>query len=178
MTETPSLNLFDPSLPLDNEQHERFCLELLAGKNQTRAYQLTYRCDYATAGANGCRLLKDARVKARLDWLKAEFPKQILSADDVLSALSAAAKVDPADLYGEDGKILPVSEMPPQVRLSIEKIDCDPSCGSGGIKTLHFISKKQVLELMGRHHKLFTDKMEVSHRHTLEDLLSDDEGQE
>lgn len=178
---------FDPSIPLENEKHERFCLEVLAGKANLRAYQLAYpEADYMSAAASSTRLLKDVKVAARLAHLRDEQKNRLkMTADEVLFGLTMAARFDPADLCRADGTILPIHDLPPEVRLCIEKIEIDEiTVGEGENKKIigrtakvHAMSKRAAYEMLGRHHKLFTDKLEVTKRRSLEDILGgDDEG--
>ena len=173
---------FDPSVPFENEGHERFCLELLNRKPNVRAYQLAYPdAAYMSAAAASSVLIKDHKIQARIAYLKEEQRNRLkMSADDVIMSLEMASRFDPADLFNPDGSVIPLHMLPPEVRLCIERIEYeDITVGEGKNKRsigrtgkVHVISKKSALELLGRHHKLFADKVIHEHKFSLEDILS------
>lgn len=172
---------FDPSQPLENERHERFCLEVLNGKALVRAYQLAFPdADYAGARASASRLLTDANIASRLAYLREEQRSRLrMSADDIRLRLEMAANFDPADLYRPDGSLIPIHELPPEIRLCIEKVEVDEitvgkgdSCKTiGRTSKIQAVSKKAALELLGRAEKMFVDRKEVKFTN-LEDLLA------
>lgn len=169
------------SQPLENEGHERFCLEVLNRKPNVRAYQLAYPdCSYDSARSNACRLIADDCIQARIAYLKEEQRNRLrMSADDVLMGLEMATRFDPAELLRPDGSMIPLHELPPEIRLCIEKVEYDEIyIGQGDKKKtigrtakVHTISKAKAYELLGKHHKLFTDRMVVTHKYSLEDIL-------
>ncbi|BCS54770.1 terminase small subunit [Geobacter sp. SVR] len=173
------------ALPLENEGHERFCLEILNRKPNVRAYKLAYPdAAYMSAAAASSVLLKDHKIQERIAYLKEEQRSRLrMSADDVLMGLEMAARLDPADLYKDDGSLINIKDMPYEVRICIEKFESDSILvGEGKNKKnigrtskVHFISKKSALELLARHHKLLTDKLEVKVTKSLEDLLTESE---
>ena len=58
---------------LNNSRHERFAQELAKGQSATAAYRSAgYDAKGASAHVNAARLLRNARVKARVDELMAE----------------------------------------------------------------------------------------------------------
>lgn len=161
---------FDPSHSLENERHEMFCVEFSVTRNRVRSYLNQYPdSSYFAAAASANALLKDPKIAARADHLTKERMEQVkMSSDEVLVRLSDAARLDPSDLFRPDGSMIPVHEMPPEVRLCIEKIEYDEiTIGEGDNKKtigrtakVQVMSKKAALELLGKHHKLFADRVE------------------
>lgn len=47
-----------------------FCLYFVKCFNATRAYLKAYNCSYSTAAVEGCRLLKNPKIKEMIDILK------------------------------------------------------------------------------------------------------------
>jgi phage terminase small subunit len=180
--------LFDPSLPLENERHERFCLELLAGKSQTQAYLRSFPdSGYDSARAHCCRLVADGSIEKRLAFLREEQKTRLkMSADEVLQGLTMAARFDIADLYDSTGAMIPVHELPPEVRLCLERIEYDEIFTGEGknrkvigrTAKVHAMSKHKALELLAKHHKLLTDKFEVTVKRSLEEILDESAGGE
>ena len=67
------MNDLDPSQPLDDAQQERFCQLMAEGKtSQGQAYATAYGRDEVdnTAYTNASRLLRNAKVSARIQTLK------------------------------------------------------------------------------------------------------------
>lgn len=84
---------FDPSQPLENEGHERFCLEVLNRKPNVKAYQLAFpESTYDSARSNSSRLIADDNITARIAHLKIEQRERVkMSADDVIAGIEAIA---------------------------------------------------------------------------------------
>lgn len=57
----------DPSKPLANARQERFACELAKGNAAGKAYELA---GYKRDDASACRLSRNAKVQARIEWLK------------------------------------------------------------------------------------------------------------
>lgn len=162
-------------LPLENEQHEIFVQEILLLKPQVRAYLKAYPdSSYNSARANSCALIAKDSVKDRLDFLKKERRERYrMNADDIHERLVMAVSVDPADLVDANGDPLPLHKLPPEVRLCVESIEVTER--GTNIPTrrtkIETISKRAALEMLGRHQKMFTDKVEHSGKVTLEELV-------
>jgi phage terminase small subunit len=176
---------FDPSQPLENEGHERFCLEVLNRKPNVKAYQLAFPdSDYMSAASSSTRLIKDDKITSRIAFMKEEQRNRLrMSADDVIMGLEMAAQLDLSDLFNPDGSIIPLRELSPEVRRCIEKIEHDDIWTGEGANRKNIgrtskvavISKARALELLAKHHKLLTDRIEVKHTFSLEDLVAGDE---
>lgn len=61
---------FDPSKPLDNQQHEAFARLIADGKGNSEAYTQVYGAPPAQAKANGARLIAKDSVSARVGHLQ------------------------------------------------------------------------------------------------------------
>jgi len=61
----------DPSKPLRNFRQEQVILNILKGMSNTQAYNAVYKCkNDQTASAIVTRMLGNASVSARLEWLQ------------------------------------------------------------------------------------------------------------
>jgi hypothetical protein len=104
-----------------------------------------------------------------------------MSAEEVLAGLSRAARFDPADLYNADGSTVAIPDLPPEVRLCIEKVEFEEIIVEGKkigrTGKIHTISKKSAYEMLAKHHKLLVDRVIHTHKISLEDLLGDDEAE-
>ncbi|HTL13079.1 MAG TPA: terminase small subunit [Bdellovibrionota bacterium] len=165
---------------LSNPRREAFCQEYLVDKNATKAAE---RAGYSknSAQEQGSRLLSDAMVRARVDELLANQEKRTqITADRVLKELARVAFMDLSGAYNDAGGLLAVKDMPEDVRRAIAGVKIyDEFDGVGRerekigetteIKT---IDKVRALELLGKHLKLFTDKLEHSGKISLEQLVA------
>lgn len=118
------------------EKQILFVEAYLANSNATEAAK---KAGYSakTAYSQGQRLLKNVEIQARL---QKRVEKAIMSADEVLSQLADIARADWKDFLeiklDKDGRVVDTM--------------------------LRLTDKIKALELVGKHHKLFTDKTEVS----------------
>lgn len=148
-----------------NERQEKFCLEYLKDLNGTQA---AIRAGYSerTAQEQSSRLLSKAIVTARVDALnKARNQRLNLKADDVLRELLRIAQVDISRIYDLEGRLLPVHDMPEDVRRAISGVETvevgDDDKGIASIRKVRFWDKTKALELLAKHLKLLTDRVEV-----------------
>lgn len=143
--------------------------------NGTDAYMTVYpKASYDTARANAAKLLANTSIKAEIDRRLKE--KQ-MSADEVLARLSDMARADisefvdvsrPGDLADEKykGKTHVIKKIK-------RKITRDQYGREFEEMELEFYDARQTLVDLGRYHKLFTDKIEITLRDELEKLLKD-----
>jgi phage terminase small subunit len=139
---------------------QRFVEEYVADL-KPNAKEAAIRAGYSprTAKQIGHVLLKDPWVKAAISAaLKAQIKRIRMSADDVLVGLAEIASVDPAELYDEDGLLLPIRNMPAHVRRTISGVEHTVL----GTKKIKFWDKKGALDTLAKHHKLVTDKFELT----------------
>jgi phage terminase small subunit len=150
--------------PALSPKQERFCLEYLKDLNGTQA---AIRTGYSarTANEQAARLLAKASVSARVQQLLAKRNEKLeLKADDILRELLRIAQVDIAKIYDADGLLLPIHEMPEDVRRAIAGVDV-LSHGDGETvwttKKVRFWDKTKALELLAKVLKLLTDRVEL-----------------
>jgi len=93
-----------------------------------------------------------------------------VNADTVLKGLLEIATTDIAEAFNEDGTLKPIHEIPIEVRKAISSIEVNELFEGFGkertqiglTKKIKFWDKVRSLENLGRHLKLFTDKLEVT----------------
>ena len=139
-------------------KQQAFVREYLVDLNATQA---AIRAGYSKNGASvtASKLLAIAKVRAEIDKAKLSRAQSTeLSAEFVLRELKKIAESDPAGLLGKNGYLLPLNEVPEDVRKTISSVEMG---GDGGTR-IKFWSKTQALDLLGKHLKLFTDKTELS----------------
>lgn len=172
------MKIMGPCLKLTDKQ-ECFCQEYLKDLNATQA---ATRAGYSekTANEQGARLLANVSVAARINELmKSRSKRAEVTSDDILHELKKLAFVDISKAYNENGDLLSVHEMPEDIRKAIAGIDVftevqyfdkgqtDENGDKvkeviGKTKKLKMNDKLKALELLGKHLKLFTEKVEHS----------------
>lgn len=151
-------------------KQEAFCREFIVDLNGTQA---AIRAGYTERSAHvqSSRLLSNDKVAARINELKeARSERTEVTADLILRELLKLATVDLGKAFDASGTILPLNEMPEEVRKSIAGIEVNEIFDGAGeqrsvigfTKKIKFWDKPKCLELLGKHMKLFTDKIEAS----------------
>lgn len=151
-----------------------FIKEYLIDLNATAA---AARAGYKDANIGRQLMTKNNVAVAIQEGMDKRAGKLEITADRVLQEIARLAYYDPRKFFDEDGRIKPLSE-----------IDDDTAMALGGIETFHKIigddkdgiavvtkiklaDKGANLERLGRHLKLFTDKVEVEAGNGLASLL-------
>ena len=155
-------------MTLTNKQRV-FVEEYLRDFNATQA---AIRTGYSphTANEQGCRLLANANIK---NAVEARIAERRMSADEVLDKLSDIARGDMGDFLdiGSMGFSIDLNKAQEAGKLHLikkVKMRTTTTLAKDGVETethdidLELYDKVSVLEKMGRHHKLFTDKTELS----------------
>lgn len=147
-------------------KQELFCQEYLKDMNGTAAAK---RAGYSkrTAAEQACQILATPKIQERVNELKAARLERVqIDADWVLKRIAAIADVDIAKAYDKGGQFLPIKEMPEDLRKTITGIDVykdfTEGVEVGETRKIKLADKLKALELLGRHIKLFTDKVEHS----------------
>lgn len=165
----------EPEKPLTRRQRA-FVHEYLKDLNATKA---AIRAGYSssTAHSSGPRLLENVGVKEAID---AAMERRAVACDvvaaDILRELKRIALADAAQAVDESGKLLPLHEMPEDVRRSISSIETEELWEGrgedrerlGDLVKVKFWDKKGALDLLGKHLGMFTEKHEHSGTVTLE----------
>ncbi|RLF67103.1 MAG: hypothetical protein DRN30_00730 [Thermoplasmata archaeon] len=92
-------------------------------------------------------------INDRGDWI----------VESVLEELRKMAMVDVRGCYDADSKLLPVKEWPEDLARSVASVD-----KKGTVK---FHSKLKAIELLGKNLDIFRERLEVTGRVTLEDIV-------
>jgi phage terminase small subunit len=123
-------------------KQEIFIDEYIIDYNATRAYKSAYNLSddkESTARVNGCKLLTNPNIRAILEEKKAERTKNLgITAEFVLGGLKEIA-----------------------IKCSKEEIILDKQGNSTGKFKLDSAGSNKAYELLGKHLKLFTEKIET-----------------
>lgn len=162
-------------------RQEAFVREYLVDLNATQAAKRAkYRGNDNTLGVTANNLLRNPKIACVIqEEMDKRSKRTEITADDVLRELLLIAKMDPSKAYDKKGQLLPIHEMPEEIRRCIASIDIykdfTEGVEIGETKKIKFWDKPRALEMLGRHLKLFTDKIEHNHKFNLEDLVGSDE---
>lgn len=162
-------------------KEERFCVEYLIDLNGTQAAKRAgYKGSVKVLGVTATRLLAKASAKARIDELKMQRNKRVLvNADEILRELARIGYSDPRQVFGEDGKIKDPKDWPEDLARAIASIEVDEifefvdgkKIWTGYTKKVKFWNKVQSLELLGKHRRLFTDRIEIENSSLAERII-------
>jgi phage terminase small subunit len=162
------------------QRRTRFVKEYLIDQNATRA---AIAAGYSENGASvvGSRLLKKASVREEIEKGNDRINKKLdVTVERVKLELARLAYFDPAACFNADGSAKPITELDEDTRRAIAGFEmAELFTGSGEdrnqagyIKKFKLADKGMNLERLGRHLKMFTDKLEVSGIDAIADALA------
>lgn len=180
--ETPELDSYESKLSDDaplSPRQEMFCQQYVIDFNATKAAE---RAMYSINNAQqqGSRLLSKALVQERIkELMELKTLRNQATADFVLAKMVEIAKLDISGAYDENGRLKNIHDIPIHIRRAITAIETFQEVGyvnvedgehgeervkevTGTTIKLKFASKERMLELLGKHLKLLTDKVEHS----------------
>lgn len=152
-----------------NVKQARFVQEYLLDGN---AKQAAIRAGYsaATAEQSGSRAYRTKAVREAIDAAEQARAVRVgLTQDDVLRVLKRHLNADPRQAFDENGRLLPVHQLPDDVALSISALESEElniGDGHGGtipigqVRKVKWWSKDKALELAMRHLGMLKDRVE------------------
>ena len=166
------------------DKQERFVQELIKGKSQREAYRIAYptslKWSDKTVDETACRLFNKPKVHARYDQLHDRLVKEaeddcIVDAKMVLKELANIAFANVTDFVnvevderGSKVKINNTATLPDDKKAALAEIGTTQA----GIRIKQH-DKVKALELLGKHLKLFTDKVETEVNGNINNPLSE-----
>lgn len=168
----PKINLRQYDWADFTDKERLFCYEYLLDKN---AAQAARRAGYSdrSAAKIGWELLQKERITQRTDEMLVDTCEKLeLSREVIIQELLALAMSDIGDAFNSDGTLKPLHEIPVATRRAISGIDVDELFEGKGdereqvglSKRIRLWDKPKSLELLGKHLKMFTDKVELNAR--------------
>lgn len=161
----------------------RFCEEYLIDLNATKAAERA-KFSKKSAGQQAYQLLQKKEIQERITELQQARSKRTeIEADTVLIRLDQIGGVDIAECFTKDGTLKNVHDIPKELRQCIASIEVleveewDPGSKEkikiGETKKIKFWDKIKANELIGKHKKLWTERVDHTHRvGTLEQLVA------
>lgn len=160
-----------PPKPHLNHAQAVFVAEYLVDGNATRAATAAGYSEH-TASVTGSKLLRNPKVAAELAKKREKLLGKLeINAQKVLQGLAELAFFDPRKMFKEDGSMKNITEMDDETVRALAGMDVEKlfkHFGKGQAEEVGTITKVRLadrglnLERLGRHFKLFTDKLEVS----------------
>jgi phage terminase small subunit len=163
------------------KKHQVFVAEYLVSLDATSA---AIKAGYSQKSAQslGCQLLKHPKVSAEIAKKTGKRLNRLeITADLVLQELAKLAFLDPRKFYREDGSLKSIPELDDESAAALAGMEVEEAYEhfgkgqakpTGVIKKIKFADKGQNLERLGRHLKLFTDKLEVTGMEGLADRIN------
>ena len=152
-------------------KQELFVKEYLVDLNATQA---AIRAGYSarTAEWQGPQLLGKSHVSAAIQAAMNKRSAKIeITEQRVLEEIAKMAFVNIQDLYDENGILKPINELPRHVAAGIQsvKVNLTEACA---VQEVKLWDKKGALELLGKHLRLFADRLELDVSDNLADKLA------
>lgn len=149
-----------------NEKERRFVLEYVKDLSSGQA---ALRAGYKN-GKMGSDLLADPRVADAVNIELEKHRKDMtVSVQRVIKELARIGYTDIRDLFDDNGRLLPVKQLPEDVARAVSsiKVVTNRIPGTDPVEVEHtvevkFWDKKGGLELLGRYLKMYTDKLELT----------------
>lgn len=177
--------LREPLRPL----HELFCREYLLDMNATQAYLRVYKCKPESADHNGPRLIRNARIRARVgELLAARMKEADVSAERVLAELSVVAFADIRSLLDDGDRLRPIATLDESVSRAISSIEVlrertrrikgseYQEVTEESVVKVKYWDKLRALELIAKMRGFLIEKHEHRVTRSLEDILSESNG--
>jgi len=157
-----------------------FCQEYVKDMNGTKA---AIRAGYAEKSAvnQASRLLTNEYICSQIKQLMEDrLQAARVDKDLVLGELVRIAKSDVRKLFDDNGGLLPPSQWPDDMAGAVASVEVDEIFQGYGedrehigyTKKVKLWKKEKALELLGKNLSLFVERVEVSGKISLEDLIS------
>jgi len=135
----------------------RFIIEYLKDCNGAQA---AIRAGYSPAGARvtASRLLANVSIATAIHDAQDEILKETqISVARIARELALIAFFDPASILDDSGHLLPISELPPEIRRGLPAVQFIES--ANGARKISFGGKLNALIALGKHMAMFTNRI-------------------
>lgn len=142
------------------QKQESFCLAYIEVGNASEAYRRVYNVEKMkseTINRKAFDLLQDGKITARINELRQRLEERTLITEArVIEEVARLGLVDPSRLMGENGELLPIRDIPPEVRAAIASIEIREEKDEKGrvvghIKKIKLWDKNSALEKLMKH---------------------------
>jgi len=163
------------------DKQEAYCQHYVICMNQSTAYRLAFDAEVMNSNAvavEACRLHSNPNISLRIKEIQSEaYERNKATIDEIVNVLSGMVRFDIADIYDENGNLLPIKEMPITARQMISELVSD-EIKLGGVKIgetkkVKTIAKLDAVEKLMKHlggyeKDNFQKKPELTQKTTIE----------
>lgn len=158
-----------PTKPLTQREQE-FCLAVFSGMIPTDAYKLTFkpkRAKKKTIHEKSCRLMKQGKIRARLEELrKPAVDDAIMQHDEWLRSLTMLARADVRKMFDNHGNPLEIVDLPNNEAHAVAAFEFYEDLSGKGedrvkvgyTKKFKLTDRPRVLELIGKAQNFYVEK--------------------
>jgi len=111
------------------DKQESYCQNYIICGNQSAAYRIVFDAEVMNANAvavEACRLHANPKITLRLKELQREvWERNKVTIDEIIQTLGGMIRFDIADLYDDDGCLLPLKQIPLAARQMISQLDIE-----------------------------------------------------
>jgi len=111
------------------DKQENYCQAYVVCGNQSAAYRIAYDAEAMnvhSVAQEACRLHANPDIASRIKEIQKEaYERNKITIDEIVRNLAGMMRFDIADLYDDDGKLLPLRQMPLEARQMINQLDTD-----------------------------------------------------
>jgi hypothetical protein len=168
--DTNSDVISEPEAKLTDSDVESCCRAIANGET-TSSWCLSRKLDHGwfmqelRRSRAYASMLQDAKSD-REEWLK----------ESIIDMIQRMVSFDPRRAYDENGNYLPMNKMPDDIAYMIKKsqtVRVEQKDGPPDIvDRLEFWDKQKAIDQLGKHLKMFVDKVEIGQRVTLEESIN------
>lgn len=141
------------------EKQESYCQHYVICGNQAAAYRLAFDADAMNVNSvyvEASKLHSDPKIALRISELRKEaWDANRISLDELIQSLAGMVRFDIADLYNDDGALLPLRQMPLAARQMISQLDVDEiimdKAVVGHTRKVRTINKLDAIEKLMKH---------------------------
>ncbi len=156
-----------------NQRRARFIAEYLIDPNAAQAARLAGYSPHS-ASETGRALLRKPDVKAAIDAQTAEiFDRLEVKAEQVIREAMRIAFADLSRLFDKDGKPLPLGEIDAETLAGLDITMSYDKHGNHTATHLRRLDKMAALLMLGKHLKLFTDRVEVANGREIAEAMAE-----
>lgn len=150
-------------------QQDLFCREYIANNMNGTKAAISAGYSKKTAREQATRLLSKVHIRQKVDALKAERCKEVdVTAQRIIEELAKMAFANVANIYDDQGRLLPIHEMPEDVAACLQEVTEGVDKEGNVQRKYKMADKKATLELLGRYLGMWVDRKEVSQRIAIE----------
>jgi len=111
------------------DKQENYCQSYVVCGNQSAAYRIAYDADAMnvhSVAQEACRLHANPDIASRIKELQREaYERNKITIDELIQNLAGMIRFDIASLYDDDGRLLPLKQIPLEARQMIQQLDSD-----------------------------------------------------